>query len=77
MLTQLEKPVETTSVPMNKNRLLSLTHADLAELTEQELVETVTLADLPMCQGVALERKDRPTLTRLAHLARQTVQNQR
>ena len=57
--------------------LLRLTHEELAGLPEEELLMLVENAQLPMCQNISLSHRDRPTLTRMAHLARRALVNRR
>lgn len=69
------------SEALHKSSIAELSAALIAEMTCEELCRVIRAADLPTLGGIDIDGRltfyDRPTLVRLAHLARRCCQTLR
>ncbi len=61
---------------LTKADLAALSHAEIAELSVEEMIEIIAAADLPFARGRRLVFQSTETLRQLTHLACQCCRNQ-
>ena len=59
-----------------KSDAAALSHAEIAELSPEEMLRIINLADLPFARGRRLIHQSPETLRQLTHLACQCCRNQ-